>query len=489
MPFEDLRDFIKKLEDNNELLRIKAPVDANLEITEILNRLLANKGPAVIFENVKESEIQVVANLFGSLERVAMGLDTTISGLDEIGQFLAELNRPTPPEGITAAIKQIPHYYKVLSTKPKTVSKAPCQEVVLKDDDVDLMKFPVLKCWPDDAAPLITWPLVITNPPDKGPTNVGVYRMQLLNKNQTIIRWLEHRGGAIHYKKHKKLGKPMPVSVAIGNDPAMLIAATTPVPNDISEFNFAGMLRKKPLSLVKCKTNNLMVPATSEIVLEGEVYPDDLAQEGPFADHTGYYNLEEQHPVFHIKCITHRQDPLYLATVTGRPPREDAILALGLNRIFLPLLKQAFSEVVDFALPMEAVSYRMAIVSIDKHFPGQAKQIIMGLFGYLKQFMGLKYIIVVDPDIDVNNWSEVVWALATRVDPARDTMIINEAPIDTLDFASIRPGIGSKMGIDATLKSPPEVQNKWADKITMDPKIVEQVTERLKELGLEELGI
>jgi 4-hydroxy-3-polyprenylbenzoate decarboxylase len=476
MAYEDLSEFLKKLEDANQLIRIKAPVDPNLEITEILNRLLANDGPAVIFENVIGYNMPVVANLFGSLKRVTMGLSTDLEGLDKIGEFLAQASRPKPPQGIAEAIKQIPHYRKLLSINPKTVSSAPCQEVVIEGEDVDLGKFPILYCWPGDAGPLITWPLVVTNPPEKGPANVGVYRMQVINKNQTIIRWLDHRGGAIHYKKFKKLGKPMPVSVAIGNEPSMLIAATTPVPDDLSEYDFAGLIREKPVKLVKCKTNDLLVPATSEIVLEGEVYPDELATEGPFADHTGYYNSAEQYPVFHIKCITHKRNPLYLATVTGRPPREDAVL---------PLLRQAFSEIVDFSLPMEAVSYRMAVVSIKKNFPGQAKQIIMGLFGYFKQFMGLKYIIAVDPDIDVNNWPDIIWALATRVDPDRDSFIIKEAPIDELDFASLRPGIGSKMGIDATTKAAPEVQTQWLDKITMDPKIVEQVNNRLKELGLD----
>lgn len=485
MAYYDLREFLKDLEKRNQLVRVQAPVDINLEITEILNRLLRQSGPTVIFENVRGYDIPVVANLFGTVERVALGLGTDESGLIKIGEMLASLQRPKPPQGILGAIKEIPRYKQLLAVNPKTVSTGACQEVILTGEQINLLKFPILKCWPEDGGQLITWPLVITQGPNGGAINVGVYRMQVLSEGKTTVRWLRHRGGAQHHREWQATGQPMPVAVTIGNEPAMIVAATTPLPENLSEFDFAGLLRKKAVELVQCKTINLKVPASSEIVLEGEIYPDDLAPEGPFGDHTGYYNPPEPFPVFHIKCITHRRNHFYLTTVTGRPPREDAALALALNRIFLPLLRQAFPEVVDFALPMEAVSYRIAIVSIKKQYPGHAKQIMMGLWGYLKQFLCLKYIIVVDPDIDVNDWEDVIWALATRVDPARDSTMIKDTSIDYLDFASARPELGSKMGIDATMKSPPEVDRPWSKKIVMDPEIVRRVEERWQELGLE----
>lgn len=486
MIFDDLRDFLDYLEKNNELVRVKAPVDSNLEITEILNRLLKKNGPAVIFENVKGYNVPVVANLFGTVKRVAMGLGTDETGLTEIGEFLATLDRPEPPEGIIDAIKKIPFYKQMLGLSPKIVKSAPCQEVVLTGEDVDLNKFPVLKCWPDDAGPLITWPLVVTKDPENSTFNVGVYRIQVLSKDTAIMRWLKHRGGANHQRKWASLGhQSMEVAVAIGNDPAMIVSAVTPVPEQIDEFLFAGVLRKKSVNVVKCKTVDLQVPATSEIVLEGEVIFNETAIEGPFGDHTGYYNAAEPFNVFKIKCITHRVNPLYLATVTGRPPREDAILALGINKIFIPLLKKSFPEIVDFSLPMEAVSYRIAVVSIKKEYPGHAKRIMMGIWGFLKQFLYVKYIIVVDDDINVNSWDDVIWALATRVDPARDSTIIEDTPIDYLDFASSKVELGSKMGIDATMKYPPEVDREWGKKIEMDSDIVEQVDKRWKEFGLD----
>ncbi|MBI4744758.1 MAG: UbiD family decarboxylase, partial [Actinobacteria bacterium] len=467
-------------------VRVKAPVDSNLEITEVLNRLLKNNGPAVIFENVKGYNIPVVANLFGTVKRVAMGLGTDEAGLTEVGEFLGTLDRPEPPDGIIDAIKKIPFYKQMLGLSPKVLKNAPCQEVVLTGEDVDLNKFPVLRCWPDDAGPLITWPLVVTKDPESGIFNVGVYRIQVLSKNTAIMRWLKHRGGAHHQRKWASLGhQSMDAAVAIGNDPAMIISATTPVPEQLDEFLFAGVLRKKSVNVVKCKTVDLQVPATSEIVLEGEVIFNETAVEGPFGDHTGYYNAAEPFNVFKIKCITHRANPLYLTTVTGRPPREDAILALGINKIFIPLLKKSFPEIVDFSLPMEAVSYRIAVVSIKKEYPGHAKRIMMGIWGFLKQFLYVKYIIVVDDDIDVNSWDDVIWALATRVDPARDSTIIEDTPIDYLDFASPKAELGSKMGIDATIKYPPEADREWGKKIEMDSDIVEQVDKRWKEFGLD----
>jgi 4-hydroxy-3-polyprenylbenzoate decarboxylase len=484
MPFHDLREFISFLEKRNLLVRIKAEVDPKLEVTEILNRLLAKKGPAVIFENVKGSHIPVVANLFGTVERAAMALDTTPDGLTEIGDFLASVKQPKPPKGIVEAIKKLPFYKHMLSLTPKTVRHGECQEVVLEGDEIDLTKFPILHCWPEDAAPLITWPLVITKGPQGEPFNVGVYRMQVIDKNRTIMRWLSHRGGAQHYREWMKLNKPMPVAVAIGADPGTILAAVTPVPEDISEFHFAGLYRKKALELVPCKTVDLKVPASSEIILEGEIYPGEFAPEGPYGDHTGYYNPAEPFPVFRVKCITHRKSPLYLTTVTGRPPREDAVIGVALNKIFVPLLRQSFPEVVDFTLPMEAVSYRIAVVSIKKGYPGHAKRIMMGLWGFLKQFLYVKYIIVVDPDIDVNNWNDVIWAISTRADPSRDITIINDTPIDYLDFASPKDELGGKMGIDATNKIGSETTREWGTTLEMSQDIIEKVTKRWKELGL-----
>ena len=494
MTFNDLREFLNHLESKNLLKRVKAQVDANLEIAAIMDRLVKKGGPAVIFENVEGYNIPVVANLFGTEERVAIGLGITEDEFIEIGKWLAYLQRPKPPEGIWEAIKSIPFFGRMLTLGPKTVRSGACQEVVLQGDDVDLSKFPIIKCWPEDAAPLITWPLVITQPPPLSPSlrgteggtiNVGVYRMQYLDKKRAIMRWLKHRGGAHHQRLWKEKGKSMPVAVAIGCEPATIIAAVTPVPEDVSEFHFAGVLRKKAIELVDCKTVPLKVPATAEIVLEGEIRHEDTAMEGPFGDHTGYYNSAEPFPVFHIKCITHRKDPLYLTTITGRPPKEDAIIGMALNKMFLPSLQLQFPEVQDFSLPMEAVSYRIAVVSIKKQFPGHARRIMMGIWGMLKQFMYVKYIIVVDEDINVHDWNDVVWAISTRVDPARDTMIIEETPIDYLDFSSPVAELGSKMGIDATMKKSPEVNREWGKKVEMDKMIESLIDKRWGEYGIE----
>ncbi|MDP2683349.1 MAG: menaquinone biosynthesis decarboxylase [Deltaproteobacteria bacterium] len=485
MIFNDLREFLNHLESKNLLKRVRVPVDANLEIAGIMGRLVKKGGPAVIFENVKGYTMPVVANLFGTEERVAIGLDITEDEFIEIGKWIAYLQRPKPPEGLWETIKSIPSFGKMLMLNPKTVRSGPCQEVVLQGDDVDLSKFPIIKCWPGDAGPLITWPLVITQGHDGGQVNVGVYRMQYLDKKRVIMRWLKHRGGAHHQRLWQEKGLPMPVAVAIGCEPATIIAAVTPVPEDVSEFLFAGILRKKAIELVECKTNSLKVPATAEIVFEGEIRHEDTAMEGPFGDHTGYYNSAEPFPVFHIKCITHRKNPLYLTTITGRPPKEDAIIGMALNKMFLPSLQLQFPEVVDFSLPMEAVSYRIAVVSIKKQYPGHAKRIMMGIWGVLKQFMYVKYIIVVDDDINVHDWNDVVWAISTRVDPKRDVMIIEDTPIDYLDFSSTVAELGSKMGIDATMKKPPEVSREWGKKIEMDKVIEELINKRWKEYGLD----
>ncbi len=484
MSYNDLREFLTALEKKNLLKRVSVEVDPNLEIAEIMDRLVKKNGPALLFEKVKGHSIPVVANLFGSEDRVAMGLGVENDELEKIGEFIALLQRPQPPEGIWDAVKKIPFFGKVLTLGPKTVRNGPCQEIV-HTAEADLSMIPIIKCWPKDASPLITWPLVITQSPEGGPYNVGVYRMQYLDEKRAIMRWLKHRGGARHQRLWKKEGKPMPVAVAIGCDPATIIAGVTPVPEDVGEFHFAGILRKKAVELVDCKTVPLKVPAGAEIVLEGEIRHDDTALEGPFGDHTGYYNSQEPFPVFHLKAMTHRKDPLYLTTITGRPPKEDAIIGVALNRIYLPSLKLQFPEVVDFSLPMEAVSYRIAVVSIKKEYPGHARRLMMGIWGVLKQFMYVKYVIVVDDDIDVHNWSDVIWAISTRVDPKRDTLLVENTPIDYLDFSSPLDSLGSKMGIDATAKTPPEVSRKWGEKMEMEKEIIDLVDRKWKDYGIE----
>ncbi len=486
MPYSDLREFITFLEKREQLVRVKHEINSNLEITEILNRLLAQKGPAVLFENVVGSSIPVLANLYGTVERVAMGLDTDEAGLLEVGAFLAFLQRPEPPKGFIDAVKHLPFYSRILHLSPKRISNAPCQEVVLEGDQINLDLFPILHCWPEDVAPQITWPLVITKPPppQEGKYNVGIYRMQKIDKKTTLMRWLHHRGGAKHWSLWMKEGRTMPVAVALGCDPGTTIAAVTPVPEAIGEFHFAGLLRKKPLELTHCKTVDLEVPATAEIIIEGEIRPGEISDEGPHGDHTGFYNSVEPFPIFRVTCITHRRNPIYLTTTTGRPPREDATMGLALNRIFLPLLRQHFPEIVDFHLPMEACSYRIAVLSIKKEYPGHAKRVMMGIWGVLKQFLYVKWIIVVDHDIDVRKWEDVIWAISTQVDPARDTTTLSNTPIDYLDFASPQTGLGSKMGIDATTKIGSETDREWGKRITMDPKIVRKIDDLWNKIGL-----
>lgn len=484
MIYRDMREFLALLEKRGLLKRVAAEVDSNLEIAGVLEKLVQKGGPAVIFEKVKGYEMPVVGNLFGTRERVALGLGVSEEELRMIGEFIALLQRPRPPEGIWDAVKKIPFFGKALTLGPKTVKSAPCQEVTKTGGNADISTIPVIKCWPGDAAPLITWPLVVTQSPRGGPFNVGVYRMQYLDGRRLIMRWLRHRGGAGHFRQWQEEGRKMPVAVAIGCEPATTIAAVTPVPEDVGEFQFAGVLRKKAVELVECKTVPLKVPATAEIVIEGEI-GTETAIEGPFADHTGYYNSAEEFPVMHVTALTHRKDPMYLTTITGRPPKEDAVIGTVLNSIYLPSLRIQFPEVVDFSLPMEAVSYRIAVVSIKKSYPGHARRIMMGLWGVLKQFMYVKYIIVVDDDIDVHNWSDVIWAISTRVDPARDVVIIDRTPIDYLDFSSPLESLGGKMGIDATTKSPPEVTRKWGEKVEMSREITELVQRRWKDYGLD----
>ncbi|MDP2690638.1 MAG: menaquinone biosynthesis decarboxylase [Deltaproteobacteria bacterium] len=485
MAYNDLRDFLDTLEKKGLLKRVRTEVDPRLEVAEVQDRLVRKGGPAVLFEKVKGSKMPIVGNLFGTRERVALGLGVEEEELKQIGEFIALLQRPEPPDGLWDAVKKIPFFGKVLTLGPKTVRSGPCQEVVKTGSDADLSGIPIIKCWPGDAAPLITWPLVVTQAPSGGPHNVGVYRMQYLDGKRTIMRWLKHRGGAGHHRLWEKEGRPMPVAVAIGAEPATVIAGVTPVPEDVGEFHFAGILRKKAIELVECKTIPLKVPATAEIILEGEIRHNDTELEGPFGDHTGYYNSAEPFPVFHLKAITHRKDPIYLTTITGRPPKEDAVIGTVLNNLYLPSLKLQFPEVVDFSLPMEAVSYRIAVVSIKKEYPGHARRLMMGIWGVLKQFMYVKYIIVVDDDIDVHNWADVIWAVSTRVDPKRDTIIIEGTPIDYLDFSSPVENLGSKMGIDATAKAPPEVSRPWGKKMEMEKAIVELVDRKWKDYGIE----
>ncbi len=484
MAYNDLREFLAELEKKGLLKRVSTGVDRELEAAEIMDRLVRSGGPAVLLENIKGSKIPIVGNLFGTRERVSLGLGVQEEEIQEIGRFIATLQRPQPPEGLWDAVKKIPYFGKILTLGPKTVRHGACQEVV-NTENPDLSELPIIKCWPGDAGPLITWPLVVTQSPEGGPYNVGVYRMQQLDGKRAIMRWLKHRGGATHQRQWEATGRPMPVAVAIGCDPATIIAAVTPVPEDVGEYHFAGVLRKKAIELVECRTVPLKVPATAEIVLEGEIRHGETELEGPFGDHTGYYNAAEPFPVFHLKAITHRKDPLYLTTITGRPPKEDAVIGTILNNMYLPSLKLQFPEVVDFSLPMEAVSYRIAIVSIKKEYPGHARRIMLGLWGVLKQFMYVKYIIVVDDDIDVHNWADVIWAIATRVDPKRDTVMIENTPIDYLDFSSPLENLGSKMGIDATAKKPPEVVRKWGEKMEMTKEIVELVNSKWKDYGIE----
>jgi 4-hydroxy-3-polyprenylbenzoate decarboxylase len=487
MKYSDLRDFIRVLEEQGELKRVQAEVDPNLEMTEICDRTLRAGGPAILFENPKGSDIPVLANLFGTPQRVALGMgEDSTEALREVGKLLAFLKEPDPPRGMKEAWKTLPVFKKVLDMAPKTVRKAPCQEVILEGDEVDLGKLPVQTCWPGDVAPLITWGLVITRGPYKERQNMGIYRQQVLGPNKVIMRWLSHRGGALDFRDWCEAhpGEPFPISVALGSDPATILGAVTPVPDTLSEHAFAGLLRGSRTELVKCKGNDLLVPASSEIILEGHIYPDDTAPEGPYGDHTGYYNEVEEFPVFTIERITQRKDPIYHSTYTGRPPDEPAILGVALNEVFVPILQKQFPEIMDFYLPPEGCSYRMAVVSIKKKYPGHAKRVMLGVWSFLRQFMYTKFVIIVDDDIDTRKWEDVIWAMTTRMDPQRDTVMIDQTPIDYLDFASPVSGLGSKMGLDATNKWPGETDREWGTPIVMDDEIKKRVDELWDQLGI-----
>jgi 4-hydroxy-3-polyprenylbenzoate decarboxylase len=500
MAYRSLRDFIAALESRGELVRVTEPVSSVLEITEICTRLLATGGPAVLFEQViradgQRSPMPCLANLFGTVKRVAMGV--TLEGKDresaddlrEVGELLAFLRNPEPPRGLKEAVGLLPLARTVMGMRPQVVGRGPVQDVVLTGGDIDLTKLPVQTCWPGEPAPLITWPLVVT----KGPStareddfNLGIYRMQVIGRDRTIMRWLAHRGGAQHHRRWKESGRPdaLPACAVIGADPGTILAAVTPVPDTLSEYQFAGLLRGARCELVAARTQPLLVPAQAEIVIEGEVLLTDYADEGPYGDHTGYYNSVERFPVFQVTAVTMRRDPIYLTTHTGRPPDEPSVLGAALNEVFIPLLRGQFPEIVDFWLPPEGCSYRIAVVSIRKAYPGHAKRVMMGVWSYLRQFMYTKWVIVVDDDIDARDWKSVMWALSTRMDPARDITLVENTPIDYLDFASPDSGLGSKIGLDATNKWQPETKREWGRKIAMDPAVVEAVTEKWARLGL-----
>ncbi|HBM11673.1 MAG TPA: UbiD family decarboxylase [Rhodospirillaceae bacterium] len=495
MPYSSLRDFMDRLEQEGRLVRVSQPVSTVLEMTEIQTRLLKDRGPAVLFENPvgadgKPSEMPVLVNLFGSVERVAWGMDREPHQLREVGETLAFLRQPEPPGGFKEALGLLPLVKQVLSMKPKTVKTAPVQEVVLTGDDIDLSRLPIQTCWPSEPAPLITWPLIVTQGPNpKGDRsdafNLGIYRLQVTGKDTTLMRWLKHRGGAQHYARWKKdRPEPLPAAAVIGADPGTILAAVTPVPDTLSEYQFAGLLRGKKVELVDCKTIPLKVPAEAEIVLEGHVMLDEYGDEGPYGDHTGYYNSVEPFPVFRVSAITMRRKPIYLSTFTSRPPDEPSILGEALNEVFIPLLQQQFPEIVDFWLPPEGCSYRIAVISMKKAYPGHAKRVMLGAWSYLRQFMYTKWLIVVDDDINARDWKDVMWALSTRMDPARDITMIENTPIDYLDFASPESGLGSKIGLDATNKWPPETKREWGTKIQMDQDVIDKIDRLWPDLGL-----
>ncbi len=487
MKYHDLRDFIAQLESIGELKRVSVEVDTRFEMTEICDRVLRAGGPAILFEKPKGHSFPVLANLFGTPRRVALGMgQESVSALREVGKLLAYLKEPEPPKGLKDAWDKLPVLKQVLNMAPKIVSSAPCQAVVWEGNDVDLSRLPIQHCWPGDVAPLITWGLTVTRGPNKARQNLGIYRQQVIGRNKVIMRWLAHRGGALDFRDHclKNPGQPFPVAVTLGADPATILAAVTPVPDNISEYQFAGLLRGAKTELVKCLGSDLQVPASAEIVLEGFIDPDESALEGPYGDHTGYYNEQASFPVFTIERITMRRDPIYHSTYTGKPPDEPAMLGVALNEVFVPLLQKQFPEITDFYLPPEGCSYRLATVSIRKQYPGHAKRVMFGIWSFLRQFMYTKFIIVVDDDVNIREWKEVIWAMTTRVDAARDTLIAENTPIDYLDFASPVAGLGSKMGIDATNKWPGETSREWGTPIVMDAAVKQRVDEMWAGLGL-----
>ena len=493
MPYDSLRDFLRELEQRGDLKRITAPVSTVLEITEIHRRVLAAGGPALLFENViradgTPSPMPVLVNLFGTVDRVALGMDRTRDQLRRVGETLAFLKQPEPPGGWREAAAMLPLLKTVLAMKPRTVSKAPCQEVILRGEEIDLRQLPIQTCWPGEPAPLITWPLVVTKGPTgkrEDSTNLGIYRMQVLGRDRTLMRWLKHRGGAQHFQRWQgSKREPLPAAAVLGADPGTILAAVTPVPDTLSEYQFAGLLRGKKVELVDCVSIPLQVPAEAEIVLEGHVLLDEYGDEGPYGDHTGYYNSVEPFPVFQISAITMRRNPIYLSTFTGRPPDEPSVLGEALNEVFIPLLQQQFPEIVDFWLPPEGCSYRIAVISMKKAYPGHAKRVMMGAWSFLRQFLYTKFLIIVDHDINARSWQDVMWAISTRMDPARDITVLENTPIDYLDFASPESGLGGKLAMDATNKLPPETHREWGRILEMDAEVVRRIDNLWKKLSI-----
>lgn len=487
MKYKNLREFIALLEQQGELKRITVEVDPYLEMTEIADRTLRKGGPALLFENAKGFDIPVLCNLFGTPKRVALGMgQEDVSALREVGKLLAFLKEPEPPKGIKDLFSSITQFRPVLNMPTKTVSKPECQDVVLSGDQVDLYRLPIMHCWPDDVAPLITWGLTVTKGPYKKRQNIGIYRQQLIGKNKLIMRWLSHRGGALDFQEWKEVhpDEKFPVVVALGADPATILSAVTPIPDTLSEYAFAGLLRGNKTEVSKALSCNLEIPAGAEIVLEGYIDPNETALEGPYGDHTGYYNEQEHFPVFTVTHLTMRKDPIYHSTYTGRPPDEPAVLGESLNEVFIPILQKQFPEIVDFYLPPEGCSYRLAVVTIKKQYAGHAKRVMMGVWSFLRQFMYTKFVVVCDDDVNARDWKDVIWAIATRCDPARDVTLVENTPIDYLDFASPVAGLGSKMGIDATNKWQGETQREWGRPIKKDPNVVKRIDEIWQQLGL-----
>lgn len=491
MKYADLREFVSQLEQQGLLKRIAAPVSPHLEMTEIGDRVLKAGGPALLFEQPvkdgKRFDYPVLANLFGTPERVALGMGAAdVMQLREIGKTLAYLKEPEPPKGLKDAWDKLPLLKQLLSMAPKEVGKAPCQQIVWEGAEVDLERLPIQHCWPGDVAPLITWGLTVTRGPNKKRQNLGIYRQQLIGRNRVIMRWLAHRGGALDYREfcQQHPGEPYPVAVVLGCDPATILGAVTPVPDTLSEYQFAGLLRGSRTELTKCLGSDLQVPARAEIVLEGHIHPDDTAMEGPYGDHTGYYNEQDRFPVLTVDRVTLRENAIYHSTYTGKPPDEPAVLGVALNEVFVPILQKQFPEIVDFYLPPEGCSYRMAVVSIKKQYPGHAKRVMMGCWSFLRQFMYTKFIVVVDDDVNTRDWKEVIWAITTRMDPVRDTTLIEHTPIDYLDFASPVSGLGGKMGLDATNKMPGETNREWGVPIVMDQAVKQRVNAMWLQLGL-----
>ncbi|MGY6772764.1 4-hydroxy-3-polyprenylbenzoate decarboxylase [Gallibacterium sp. ZY190522] len=487
MKYKNLREFIALLEQQGELKRITVEVDPYLEMTEIADRTLRKGGPALLFENAKGFDIPVLCNLFGTPKRVALGMgQEDVSALREVGKLLAFLKEPEPPKGIKDLFSSITQFRPVLNMPTKTVSKPECQDVVLSGDQVDLYRLPIMHCWPDDVAPLITWGLTVTKGPYKKRQNIGIYRQQLIGKNKLIMRWLSHRGGALDFQEWKEVhpDEKFPVVVALGADPATILSAVTPIPDTLSEYAFAGLLRGNKTEVSKALSCNLEIPAGAEIVLEGYIDPNETALEGPYGDHTGYYNEQEHFPVFTVTHLTMRKDPIYHSTYTGRPPDEPAVLGESLNEVFIPILQKQFPEIVDFYLPPEGCSYRLAVVTIKKQYAGHAKRVMMGVWSFLRQFMYTKFVVVCDDDVNARDWKDVIWAITTRCDPARDVTLVENTPIDYLDFASPVAGLGSKMGIDATNKWQGETQREWGRPIKKDPNVVKRIDEIWQQLGL-----